>query len=237
MKSYNILVVDDEKEIADVVEIYLLNQGYKVFKANNGLEGLKIVDKEDIHLAIIDMMMPVMDGTSMIMKLREKHNFPVIILSAKSEEVDQIMGLNIGADDYVNKPFKPLELLARVNSQLRRYTKYMNISDDEDGEKEDEGLYIIGGLELNENKRTVSVDDKPVKITPIEFKILNLLMKNPGRVFSSEEIYEKVWNENAINTDTVMVHIRNIREKIELDSKKPKYLKVVWGVGYKIDKI
>ena len=237
MKSYNILVVDDEKEIADVVEIYLLNQGYKVFKANNGLEGLKIVDKEDIHLAIIDMMMPVMDGASMIMKLREKHNFPVIILSAKSEEVDQIMGLNIGADDYVNKPFKPLELLARVNSQLRRYTKYMNISDDEDGEKEDEGLYIIGGLELNENKRTVSVDDKPVKITPIEFKILNLLMKNPGRVFSSEEIYEKVWTENAINTDTVMVHIRNIREKIELDSKKPKYLKVVWGVGYKIDKI
>ena len=237
MKSYNILVVDDEKEIADVVEIYLLNQGYKVFKANNGLEGMKIVDKEDIHLAIIDMMMPKMDGATMIMKLREKHNFPVIILSAKSEEVDQIMGLNIGADDYVNKPFKPLELLARVNSQLRRYTKYMNISDDEDGEKEDEGLYIIGGLELNENKRTVSVDDKPVKITPIEFKILNLLMKNPGRVFSSEEIYEKVWNENAINTDTVMVHIRNIREKIELDSKKPKYLKVVWGVGYKIDKI
>lgn len=237
MKSYNILVVDDEKEIADVVEIYLLNQGYKVFKANNGLEGMKIVDKEDIHLAIIDMMMPVMDGATMIMKLREKHNFPVIILSAKSEEVDQIMGLNIGADDYVNKPFKPLELLARVNSQLRRYTKYMNISDDDAGEKEDEGLYIIGGLELNENKRTVSVDDKPVKITPIEFKILNLLMKNPGRVFSSEEIYDKVWNENAINTDTVMVHIRNIREKIELDSKKPKYLKVVWGVGYKIDKI
>ena len=237
MKSYNILVVDDEKEIADVVEIYLLNQGYKVFKANNGLEGMKIVDKEDIHLAIIDMMMPKMDGATMIMKLREKHNFPVIILSAKSEEVDQIMGLNIGADDYVNKPFKPLELLARVNSQLRRYTKYINISDDDAGEKEDEGLYIIGGLELNENKRTVSVDDKPVKITPIEFKILNLLMKNPGRVFSSEEIYEKVWNENAINTDTVMVHIRNIREKIELDSKKPKYLKVVWGVGYKIDKI
>ena len=237
MKSYNILVVDDEKEIADVVEIYLLNQGYKVFKANNGLEGMKIVDKEDIHLAIIDMMMPKMDGATMIMKLREKHNFPVIILSAKSEEVDQILGLNIGADDYVNKPFKPRELLARVNSQLRRYTKYMNISDDDAGEKEDEGLYIIGGLELNENKRTVSVDDKPVKITPIEFKILNLLMKNPGRVFSSEEIYEKVWNENAINTDTVMVHIRNIREKIELDSKKPKYLKVVWGVGYKIDKI
>lgn len=237
MKSYNILVVDDEKEIADVVEIYLLNQGYKVFKANNGLEGLKILEKEEIHLAIIDMMMPVMDGATMIMKLREKHNFPVIVLSAKSEEVDQIMGLNIGADDYVNKPFKPLELLARVNSQLRRYTKYMNINGDDKGDKDDEGVYVIGGLELNENKRTVSVDDNPVKITPTEFKILNLLMKNPGRVFSSEEIYEKVWNENAINTDTVMVHIRNIREKIELDSKKPKYLKVVWGVGYKIDKI
>ena len=237
MKSYNILVVDDEKEIADVVEIYLLNQGYKVFKANNGLEGLKILKKEEIHLAIIDMMMPVMDGATMIMKLREKHNFPVIILSAKSEEVDQIMGLNIGADDYVNKPFKPLELLARVNSQLRRYTKYMNINGDDKGDKDDEGVYVIGGLELNENKRTVNVDDNPVKITPTEFKILNLLMKNPGRVFSSEEIYEKVWNENAINTDTVMVHIRNIREKIELDSKKPKYLKVVWGVGYKIDKI
>lgn len=237
MKSYNILVVDDEKEIADVVEIYLLNQGYKVFKANNGLEGLKILEKEEIHLAIIDMMMPVMDGATMIMKLREKHNFPVIILSAKSEEVDQIMGLNIGADDYVNKPFKPLELLARVNSQLRRYTKYMNINGDDKGDKDDEGVYVIGGLELNENKRTVSVDDNPVKITSTEFKILNLLMKNPGRVFSSEEIYEKVWNENAINTDTVMVHIRNIREKIELDSKKPKYLKVVWGVGYKIDKI
>lgn len=236
MISYNILVVDDEKEIADVVEIYLLNQGYRVFKAYNGQEGLKILEEEDIHLAIIDMMMPVMDGTSMIMKLREKYNFPVIILSAKSEEVDHIMGLNIGADDYVNKPFKPLELLARVNSQLRRYTKYMNISED-DAENQKGGIYIIGGLELNENKRTVSVDDNPIKITPIEFKILNLLMKNPGRVFSSEEIYEKVWNEIAINTDTVMVHIRNIREKIELDSKNPKYLKVVWGVGYKIDKI
>lgn len=236
MISYNILVVDDEKEIADVVEIYLLNQGYRVFKAYNGQEGLKILEEEDIHLAIIDMMMPVMDGTSMIMKLREKYNFPVIILSAKSEEVDHIMGLNIGADDYVNKPFKPLELLARVNSQLRRYTKYMNISED-DAENQEGGIYIIGGLELNENKRTVSVDDNPIKITPIEFKILNLLMKNPGRVFSSEEIYEKVWNEIAINTDTVMVHIRNIREKIELDSKNPKYLKVVWGVGYKIDKI
>ncbi|WP_101772672.1 response regulator transcription factor [Peptostreptococcus faecalis] len=234
MKEYNILVVEDEKEIADAIEIYLLNQGYGVKKAYNGEEGLKILENEEIHLAIVDLMMPVMDGLSMIVKLRETYNFPVIILSAKSEEVDKIMGLNVGADDYVIKPFKPLELLARVNSQIRRYTKYMNISNEE--ESETKGVYVIGGLELNENTKTVSVDGNNIKITPIEFKILNLLMKNPGRVFSSEEIYEKVWNETAINTDTVMVHVRNIREKIELDSRNPRYLKVVWGVGYKIDK-
>ncbi|PSJ31345.1 PhoB family transcriptional regulator [Peptostreptococcus russellii] len=237
MNSYSILVVEDEKEIADAIEIYLLNQGYEVYKAYNGLEGLKIIEKNEIHLAIVDIMMPVMDGVTMIMKLREKHDFPVIILSAKSEEVDKIMGLNIGADDFVNKPFKPLELLARVNSQLRRYTKYLNLIDSNEEDEMTEGLYVIGGLELNENTKLVSIDGNPVKLTPIEFKILNLLMKNPGRVFSSEEIYEKVWNESAINTDTVMVHIRNIREKIELDSKNPKYLKVVWGVGYKVDKI
>ena len=237
MNSYSILVVEDEKEIADAIEIYLLNQGYEVYKAYNGLEGLKIIEKNEIHLAIVDIMMPVMDGVTMIMKLREKHDFPVIILSAKSEEVDKIMGLNIGADDFVNKPFKPLELLARVNSQLRRYTKYLNLIDSNEEDEMTEGLYVIGGLELNENTKLVSIDGNPVKLTPIEFKILNLLMKNSGRVFSSEEIYEKVWNESAINTDTVMVHIRNIREKIELDSKNPKYLKVVWGVGYKLDKI
>lgn len=236
MNSYNILVVEDEKEIAEAIEIYLLNQGYNVIKAYNGKEGLEAIENNDIHLAIVDVMMPVMDGVTMIMKLREKHDFPVIILSAKSEEVDKIMGLNVGADDYVNKPFKPLELLARVNSQLRRYTKYLNLVENNEAEQQ-EGTYIIGGLELNENTKIVSVDGNPVKLTPIEFKILNLLMKNPGRVFSSEEIYEKVWNESAINTDTVMVHIRNIREKIELDSKNPKYLKVVWGIGYKIDKI
>lgn len=237
MNSYSILVVEDEKEIADAIEIYLLNQGYEVYKAYNGLEGLKVIEKNEIHLAIVDIMMPVMDGVTMIMKLREKHDFPVIILSAKSEEVDKIMGLNIGADDFVNKPFKPLELLARVNSQLRRYTKYLNLIDSNEEDEMTEGLYVIGGLELNENTKLVSIDGNPVKLTPIEFKILNLLMKNSGRVFSSEEIYEKVWNESAINTDTVMVHIRNIREKIELDSKNPKYLKVVWGVGYKVDKI
>lgn len=233
---YNILVVEDEKEIADAIEIYLNNQGYKVYKANNGKEGLNVLEKETIHLAIIDIMMPIMDGASMIIKLREKYDFPVIILSAKSEEVDKIMGLNIGADDYVNKPFKPLELLARVNSQIRRYTKYLNLAEDNKEDNSDV-VYVVGSLELNESRRTITVDGNLVKITPLEFKILNLLMKNPGRVFSSEEIYEKVWNESAINTDTVMVHVRNIREKIELDSKKPKYLKVVWGVGYKIEKL
>lgn len=237
MKIYTILLVEDEKDIADAVEIYLRNLGYDVIKASNGQEGLDILEEKEVHLAIVDLMMPVMDGTTMIMKLREKYDFPVIILSAKSEEVDKIMGLNIGADDFVNKPFKPLELLARVNSQLRRYTKYLNLAKNGGEIQENEGVYTIGGLELNENTRVVTVDGVPVKLTPIEFKIINLLMKNPGRVYSSEEIYERVWNETAISTDTVMVHIRNIREKIELDSKNPKYLKVVWGVGYKIDKI
>lgn len=239
MNAYNILVVEDEKEIAEAVEIYLLNQGYNVFKAFNGMEGLKVLENEEIHLAIVDIMMPVMDGITFTMKARENHNFPIIMLSAKSEEVDKIMGLNIGADDYVTKPFKPLELLARVNSQLRRYTKYMNIQKASSIEDEavNENIYTIGGLELNDDTKEVSVDGNPVRLTPIEFKILGLLIKNPGRVFPTEEIYERVWNEAAINTDTVMVHVRNIREKIELDPKNPRYLKVVWGVGYKIEKI
>ena len=239
MNAYNILVVEDEKEIAEAVEIYLLNQGYNVFKAFNGMEGLKVLENEEIHLAIVDIMMPVMDGITFTMKARENHNFPIIMLSAKSEEVDKIMGLNIGADDYVTKPFKPLELLARVNSQLRRYTKYMNIQKASSTEVEavNENIYTIGELELNDDTKEVSVDGNPVRLTPIEFKILGLLIKNPGRVFPAEEIYERVWNEAAINTDTVMVHVRNIREKIELDPKNPRYLKVVWGVGYKIEKI
>ena len=239
MNAYNILVVEDEKEIAEAVEIYLLNQGYNVFKAFNGMEGLKVLENEEIHLAIVDIMMPVMDGITFTMKARENHNFPIIMLSAKSEEVDKIMGLNIGADDYVTKPFKPLELLARVNSQLRRYTKYMNIQKASKAEIEavNENIYTIGGLELNDDTKEVAVDGNPVRLTPIEFKILGLLIKNPGRVFPAEEIYERVWNEAAINTDTVMVHVRNIREKIELDPKNPRYLKVVWGVGYKIEKI
>ena len=233
MELYNVLIVEDEKEICDGIGIYLKNQGYNVFKAANGIEGLEIIDKENIHLAIVDIMMPKMDGITMVMKLRENYEFPVIMLSAKSEEMDKIMGLNIGADDYVTKPFNPMELLARVNSQLRRYKKYLNVVK---GKNEKSNIYEVGGIELNTDTKEVTVDGEGVKLTPKEFKILELLMKNPGRVFSAEEIYERVWNEAAISTETIMVHVRNIREKIEIDSKNPRYLKVVWGVGYKIDK-
>lgn len=232
--QYRILVVEDDKEIREGILIYLKNQGYLVFQAENGLEGLKVIEQEKIYLAIVDIMMPVMDGITMLMKLREtNHEFPVIMLSAKSEEVDKIMGLNMGADDYVTKPFTPLELLARVNSHLRRYAKYLSAVSEE-GEKEH--IYTIGGLELNEDTVEVTVDGEPVRLTPMEFKIVQLLIKNPGRVFSTDEIYERIWNEKAVNTDTIMVHVRNIREKIEIDPRNPKYLKVVWGVGYKIDK-
>ena len=231
--EYNILVVEDDKEIRDGIEIFLKSQGYHVYKAADGVEGLEVIERENIHLAIVDIMMPRMDGVTMTIKLREHHEFPVIMLSAKSEETDKVIGLNIGADDYVTKPFTPLELMARVNSQLRRYTRFMGMAQ----KKEEEGRnYNIGGLELNEDTIEFSVDGNPVKLTPIEFKILALLMKNPGRVFSAEEIYERVWNEKAINTDTIMVHVRNIRDKIEINPREPKYLKVVWGVGYKIEK-
>ena len=224
MDINNILIVEDDKEIREGVQIYLQSQGYRVFQAADGIEGLEIIEKEDIHLAIVDIMMPRMDGIRMTMKLREKHDFPVIMLSAKSEEVDKITGLNIGADDYVTKPFTPMELMARVNSQLRRYRKFLEKLAPQ------ENVHVIGGLEINEDTVEVTMDGKPVKLTPIEYKILLLLAKNPGRVFSSEEIYERVWQE------TIMVHVRNIREKIEIDPKNPKYLKVVWGVGYKIEK-
>ena len=231
MNNYNILIVEDEKDIANAIEAYLKNQGYNSFKAENGLEALKIVDSENIHLAIVDVMMPVMDGITFVMKLRENYEFPVIMLSAKSEEVDKIMGLNIGADDYVTKPFRPLELLARVNSQLRRYSKYLSMAS-----VQKQNVFTIGGLDLNLDTKELTVDGEYVKTTPIEFKILSLLMQNPGRVFSAEEIYERVWEDRAVNTDTIMVHVRNIREKIEINPKNPKYLKVVWGVGYKIEK-
>ena len=233
MDIYNILVVEDERDIAIGIQDYLTNQGYKVFIASNGIEGLEIIEKEKIHLSIVDVMMPKMNGIVFTMKLRENHEFPVIMLSAKSEEVDKIMGLNIGADDYVTKPFRPLELLARVNSQLRRYSRFSNMVKNNSVV---DPVFVIGGLELNTETREVTVDGNFIKTTPSEFKILNLLMKSPGRVFSAEEIYERVWNEHAINTDTIMVHIRNIRSKIEINSKNPKYLKVVWGVGYKIEK-
>lgn len=233
MEMNHVLVVEDDKEIREGVEIYLKSQGYEVFQAADGVEGLEVIEKEDIHLAIVDIMMPRMDGISMVVKLRKKYDFPVIFLSAKSEEVDKIMGLNMGADDYVTKPFTPMELLARVNSQLRRYRRFMEKLGDKE---ENSRIHTIGGLEINEDNVEVTVDGEPVKMTPIEYKILLLLMKNPGRVFSAEEIYERVWNERAINTDTIMVHVRNIREKIEVNPREPKYLKVVWGVGYKIEK-
>ena len=215
MEMNHVLVVEDDKEIREGVEIYLKSQGYEVFQAADGIEGLEVIEKEEIHLAIVDIMMPRMDGIRMTMKLREKYDFPVIMLSAKSEEVDKIMGLNIGADDYVTKRMFAEKLRDR---------------------EENQNIHVIGGLELNEDTVEVSVDGEPVRLTPIEYKILLLLMKSPGRVFSAEEIYERVWNEKAINTDTIMVHIRNIREKIESCPKEPKYLKVVWGVGYKIEK-
>ena len=234
MEANTILIVEDDREIRQGVEIFLKGQGYRVLQAENGLEGLEIIGREKVDLAIVDVMMPKMDGITMVIRLRESHDFPVIFLSAKSEEVDKIMGLNMGADDYITKPFTPMELLARVNSQLRRYRRFMELLN---GGREDQaGVYRIGGLELNENTVEVFADGKPVKMTPMEFKILHLLMRHPGRVYSADDIYERVWNERAVNTDTIMVHVRNIREKIELDPKKPKYLKVVWGVGYKIEK-
>lgn len=233
MTTYNIAIVEDEIEIADAIEIYLKNQGYQVFKAHNGAEGLAMIKEQDIHLAIIDVMMPVMDGISLTMQLRQQFEFPIIILSAKSEDIDKITGLNIGADDYVTKPFTPMELLARVHSQLRRYQRYLQLLS---SEKQQEDTLFIGGLELNKNTKEILLNGDAVKLTPIEFKILQLFMENPGRVYSADDIYETVWNEQAINTETVMVHIRNLREKIEIDPKKPRYIKVVWGVGYKIEK-
>ncbi len=234
MEANRILLVEDDKEIREGVEIFLKSQNYIVFQAADGIEGLEIMEREEIHLAIVDVMMPRMDGITMVVRLREKWDIPVIFLSAKSEEVDKIMGLNMGADDYITKPFTPMELLARVGSQLRRYKRFMDRL--EKKEPENPKIHRIGGLEVNEETVEVLADGSLVRLTPMEFKILLLLIKNPGRVFSADEIYERVWNERAVNTDTVMVHVRNIREKIEINPKEPKYLKVVWGVGYKIEK-
>ena len=227
----NILVSDDDKEIVDAIEIYLSQDGYKIYKAYDGEQAIQILDKEEIHLLIMDIMMPKLDGIRATLKIREYSSIPIIILSAKSEDTDKILGLNIGADDYICKPFNPLELVARVKSNLRRYTSLGSLTG------ENKAIYQVGGLVLNDDTKQVTVDDEPVKMTPIEYNILLLLMKNQGRVFSINQIYESIWNEDAIGADnTVAVHIRHIREKIEINPKEPRYLKVVWGVGYKIDK-
>ena len=227
----NILVCDDDREIVDAIEIYLSQDGYKIYKAYDGEQALQILDKEDIHLLIMDIMMPKLDGIRATLKIREYSSIPIIILSAKSEDTDKILGLNIGADDYICKPFNPLELVARVKSNLRRYTSLGSLTG------ENKAIYQVGGLILNDDTKQVTLDDEPVKMTPIEYNILLLLMKNQGRVFSINQIYESIWNEDAIGADnTVAVHIRHIREKIEINPKEPRYLKVVWGVGYKIDK-
>ncbi|MDU7904147.1 MAG: response regulator transcription factor [Peptostreptococcaceae bacterium] len=229
----NILVVDDDKEIVDSIEIYLRNEGFNIFKAYDGMEALEILVSENIHLIIMDIMMPKLDGINATIKIREEKNIPIILVSAKSEDSDKIIGLNIGADDYITKPFNPLELIARTKSQLRRY---INLGNYESVENKD--ILQSGDLKLNINSKEVFVDEELVKLTPIEFKILNLLISNKGRVFSIDEIYERVWEEESFNSEnTVSVHIRRIREKIEINPKEPRYLKVVWGVGYKIEKL
>ena len=228
----HILVCDDDKEIVDAIEIYLSQDGYKIYKAYDGEQAIQILDKEEIHLLIMDIMMPKLDGIRATLKIREYSSIPIIILSAKSEDTDKILGLNIGADDYICKPFNPLELVARVKSNLRRYTSLGSLTG------ENKAIYQVGGLVLNDDTKQVTVDDEPVKMTPIEYNILLLLMKNQGRVFSINQIYENIWNEEAVAADnTVAVHIRHIREKIEINPREPRYLKVVWGLGYKIEKI
>ena len=229
MEKYHVLVVEDDKDIRDGIEIYLKSQGYEVFKAADGIEGLEIIYREEIHLAIVDVMMPRKDGIQMVMEMRKDYDFPVIMLSAKSEEVDKILGLNMGADDYVTVGYNPLELLARVKSQLRRYTQLVNLCESIDS------IYRVDGLEINDRNRTVTVEGREVKMTPIEYKILRLLVQERGKVLSISQIYESIWHMQAIGADnTIAVHIRHIREKIESNPKEPRYLKVVWGTGYKV---
>ena len=232
MNQPKILVVDDDKEIVDAIDIYLTGEGFHILKAYDGYDALKILETEHADLMIIDVMMPGLDGIRTTLKVRETSSIPIIILSAKSEDSDKILGLNIGADDYLSKPFNPLELVARVKSQLRRYTQLGNLS-----QGSNENVYKCGGLTINDDTKEVFVDDEPIKLTPIEYNILLLLTKNAGKVFSIDEIYKQIWNEEAIGADnTVAVHIRHIREKIEINPREPRYLKVVWGVGYKIEK-
>ncbi len=226
-----VLVCDDDREIVDAIEIYLMQEGYQVYKAYDGEQAIRVLKEKEVHLLILDIMMPRLDGIHATLKIREYSSIPIIILSAKSEDTDKILGLNIGADDYVTKPFNPLELVARVKSNLRRYTTLGNLN------TENNALFQAGGLCMNDETKEVTVDGESVKLTPIEYNILLLLVKNQGRVFSTDQIYESIWNEEAIGADnTVAVHIRHIREKIEIDPKDPRYLKVVWGVGYKVEK-
>lgn len=225
-----VLIVDDEKEISDLIEIYLKNDGYNVLKAYNGLEALKILEENEVHLIILDIMMPEMDGIQACMKIREEKNMPIIMLSAKSQDMDKIIGLSTGADDYVTKPFNPLELMARVKSQLRRYTR-LNVPD-----RKKKDVIEIGNITINVATHEVFVDGKEVKLTPKEFDILELLARNRGIVFSTQKIFESVWKEDYLESDnTVMVHIRKIREKIEVDPRNSQYIKTVWGVGYKFE--
>ena len=227
----NIMVCDDDKEIVDAIEIYLQQEGYQIYKAYDGEQAIKVLKEMNIQLLIIDIMMPRLDGIHATLKIREFSSVPIIFLSAKSEDTDKILGLNMGADDYITKPFNPLELVARVKSNLRRYTQLGSLN------VENNALYQVGGLCMNDDTKEVTVDGEPVKLTPIEYNILFLLVKNQGKVFSIDQIYENIWNEEAIGADnTVAVHIRHIREKIEINPKEPRYLKVVWGVGYKVEK-
>ena len=229
---YNILICDDEQDIVNALKIYLSGGDYCLFEASNGREALEVVEKNDIHLILMDIMMPQLDGIAATAKLREKSNVPIILLTAKSESSDKVLGLNIGADDYITKPFNPLELVARVKSQLRRYTQLGNMTNQLGNH-----VFKCGGLQINDENKEVTVDGEPIKLTPIEYNILLLLVKNAGKVFSIDQIYEAIWNEEAIGADnTVAVHIRHIREKIEINPREPRYLKVVWGVGYKIEK-
>ena len=230
----NILVCDDDKDIVDAIEIYLVPEGYHILKAYDGIQAIEMMRSNDIQLLIMDVMMPRMDGIRATLKIREESNIPIIILSAKTEDTDKIFGLNVGADDYVTKPFNSLELVARVKSQLRRYTKLGTMTPETVS-----NVYRTGGLEINDDMKQVTVDGRVVeKLTPIQYNILLFLTKNKGRVFSIEQIYERIWNEDAINADnTVAVHIRHIREKIEINPKEPRYLKVVWGIGYKVEDI
>lgn len=228
-----ILVCDDDKDIVEAIDIYLTQEGYEVLKAYDGDEAIKVLKRNEVDLLIMDVMMPRLDGIRATLKIRENMSLPIIILSAKSEDADKILGLNIGADDYITKPFNPLELVARVKSQLRRYTQLGSTA-----RSDNQSEFRTGGLVIRDDLKEVTVDGEKVKLTPIEYNILLLLVKNQGKVFSINQIYENIWNEEAIGADnTIAVHIRHIREKIEINPKEPRYLKVVWGVGYKVEKI